>query len=149
MITYCTVSTNPSWHRQFRSYSCKDRLAEMGLSTTYGEWEHRVTVSKSELDAAPVIAPGEKQGGTMNGTNKDSKNGYAVFDGEYTHIFFITNTNYGNTKYYRYRDRSTTSTTYYRYRDRTKVPTVYHFYKDIYEDIMKDEISGMTLVVEK
>lgn len=106
-------------------------------------------VSPGTLNSAPVIAPGSSQGGAQTGVNKADVNGYAINDGTYTYIFYIANTNYGSTTYYRYRDRSTTSTTYYRYRDRTKVPTVYHFYKDIYEDIMKDEISGMTLVVEK
>lgn len=60
-----------------------------------------------------------------------------------------TVTKYNNVTEYQYRDRSKVKVTYYRYRERTKVPTVYHFYKDIYEDVMKDVISGMTLVVEK
>ena len=57
--------------------------------------------------------------------------------------------NTGYTTYYHYRDRSTVYTTYYHYRERTKVPTIYHFFRDVYEDIYKDVISGMTLVVEK
>lgn len=60
-----------------------------------------------------------------------------------------TITKYNNVTEYQYRDRSKVNVTYYRYRERSKVPTVYHFYRDIYEDIMKEEISGMTLVVEK
>lgn len=138
--------------RQFRNFSVNGEYEKYGLSRTYGEYNNWpvITVSPDELNNATVIPPGGSQGGSQNGVNKAEINGYSLpwYDGIHF-IFFIANTNYGNTTYYRYRDRSTTSTTYYRYRDRTKVPTVYHFYKDIYEDIMKDEISGMTLVVEK
>lgn len=138
--------------RQFRNYSVNGNYSAYGLSSAYGEYNNWpvITVSPDELNNATVIPPGGSQGGSQNGVNKADINGYSLpwYDGIHF-IFFIANTNYGNTTYYRYRDRSTTSTTYYRYRDRTKVPTVYHFYKDIYEDIMKDEISGMTLVVEK
>ena len=138
--------------RQFRNYSVGGNYSGYGLSSAYGEHNNWpvITVSPEELNNAAVIPPGGSQGGSQNGVNKADINGYSLpwYDGIHF-IFFITNTNYGSTTYYRYRDRSTTSTTMYRYRDRTKVPTVYHFYKDIYEDIYEDVISGMTLVVEK
>lgn len=57
-------------------------------------------------------------------------------------------TNTGYTTYYRYRDRHYYDQTYYRFRDRSLIPTVYYFYKDIYEPVMKEVITGMTLVVE-
>lgn len=148
MSYWCTRT--PNLVRQFRNFSINGDFGGWGVQPGYGEHHYgSLWISPAELAAAPVIPPGGSQGGSQNGVNATDQNGYALNDGYATYIYFIINTNYGNTTYYRYRDRSTTSTTYYRYRDRTKVPTVYHFYKDIYEDIMKDEISGMTLVVEK
>lgn len=148
-MNYWSTRT-PKLVRQFRNFSINGDYNGYGVQSSYGEHHYgSLWLTPAELAAAPVIPPGGNQGGSQNGVNATDQNGYALNDGYATYIYFIVNTNYGSTTYYRYRDRSKTSTTYYRYRDRTKVPTVYHFYKDIYEDIMKDEISGMTLVVEK
>lgn len=148
-MSYWSTRT-PSLVRQFRNFSINGDYSGYGVQPGYGEHHYgSLWISPAELAAAPVIPPGGSQGGSQNGVNATDQNGYALNDGYATYIYFIINTNYGSTTYYRYRDRSATSTTYYRYRDRTKVPAVYHFYRDVYEDIMMDEISGMTLVVEK
>ena len=52
------------------------------------------------------------------------------------------------TTYYHCRERSWIDITYYRYRDGKDIPAVYYYYRDIYEDVYKDVIGGMTLVVE-
>lgn len=148
MSYWCTRT--PSLVRQYRNFSVNGDYSGYGVQSSYGEHHYgSLYITPSELNAATVIPPGGKQGGSQNGVNATNQNGYALNDGYATYIYFIVNTNYGSTTYYRYRERSTTSTTYYRYRDRTKVPTVYHFYRDIYEDVYEDVISGMTLVVEK
>lgn len=147
MEYFCTRT--PGLVRQYRNYSINGNYSGYGVQSTYGEHHNTMNVSPDTLNSATVISPGNSQGGSQTGVNRADVNGYALNDGYATYIFYIANTNYGNTTYYRYRDRSTVYTTYYRYRDRTKVPTVYHFYRDIYEDIYEDVISGMTLAVEK
>lgn len=125
-MSYWSTRT-PQLVRQFRDFSINGDFSRYGVQETYGEHHYgSLFVTQGELDAATVIPPGGSQGGSQNGVNATDKNGYALNDGYATYIYFIINTNYSNTTYYRYKERSQEKVTYYRYRERQKNDRLKH-----------------------